>query len=691
MTSRHLSWTRWVQQNKRYIWLYVVNSILLFCLGPMKLFNEILGIIEKKDMEGWRSVPQVVIASISFDSGILWMFMFLGIFAGIYGFSYLHSRKKVDFYHSQPVSEGNRFLNIYSSGLLCCYIPYIITFIINIIIVKSYGGLSLEFFQELLANALLQMLVYFAAYQIAALMTIITGNTMYSVVLTVVAFLYEILFRKAAVEFSGLFFQNHPNYIEPEEMKCKWSPVWAILQKTEEFSWFSSTKGLWEVIGSTCIRAFIISVIIGVLAYWAYKKRNLEYTGPSLVFSKLKCVFKVCLTVLILFIFMDMYFMHKNEYEYIGNIQNLPNIVVITLGLLIVGAAVCHVVFEFLWELDIRQIRKHIGSALIAGGCAFLLFCSFYFDWYGYDAYVPDAKEVESVGIVIENDMNDNMDVDEYEIYLNNSKFTCVEVACDIARELCNTKEDSEYLINDSQDVFYVDFAFHMKDGTICYRTYATIVKEGETPLSELLNSKEYKEATYPFIYEEESLEKIVTQMEDYLYWTDKSETKKSLTVNSKEQLEKLQKALQADVEEYPESTTYTFQHENTAIGCLSVKYPMDDGEYYDTNYLVFSEYTRTMECLEEMGVTTDREIGFTLETIDTVKIYTWDEESTGMIIKDVEQQKEILALIGNMWQPRSYNLNNESYGIEICFKNGNYNYYHFNGEELPDWVKQIF
>ena len=681
MTSRHLLWTRWVQQNKRYLWLYAINGIFLFCSGPLKLLNDIVGIVERKGIEGRNAVPKVAISSVSFDFKMLWLFVLFGVFGGIYGFSYLHYKKKVDFYHSQPMSDGKRFLNTYISGLFCCYIPFVITFCLNLVIVKGYGAFSVEFLQELIANTLLQMLVYFAAYQVAVLMTILTGNVIYSILMTGTAFLYELLVRKVIVEFSGVFFQNYPD--RANTVQCKWSPVWAILQETGEWAWLDSNKEVWENAGSTLVCGFVISIIIGVVAYLVYKKRPAEYTGPSLAFKKLRSVVKVVITVIVVCIFLDMHFQEQNDYQYIRADQNLVGT---TFGMILIGIIICHIIFEFLWELDIRQVRKHFVSTLLAGGVTFLLFCSFYYDWYGYDTYVPDAEKVESVGVVV----NDYYYDDSDEECVDNVKLSCVDVACNLAKELSTEKNTWEYYIDDNQDIIFVDFAFHMKNGNTCYRTYTTYIKKGEAPLPEITNTEEYKRAVYPFIYENDNIEKITEQVEDSLYWMDKSGKRIGITDYSKEELEKLQQALQADVKEYSYNTPYIFQHENTAIGRLTVKYPTDSGDPYSTEYLVFPEYTRTMECLKEMGITTDSTRGFDLEDIEEMKILEWEHESHNKSITDLEQQKEVLSLVRNDWQPYGNNSNNATYEIEVRFKDGNVSYYYFNGKELPDWITDL-
>lgn len=301
MTSKHLLWTNWVQQNKRYLWLYAANSILLLFYGPLRLLYNLSTIPTEYRIEQ-------VHYNTGFDFGFSLLFVFLGVLAGIYVFSYLHSQKKVDFYHSQPVSDGKRFLNIYISGLLCCYVPYIISFFLNLMIATSYGSLSFDMFLQSTASALLYMLSYFASYQIAVLMTIITGNILYSIALTGIAFVYELMLRKLIVEFSDLFFQNYSYSQGRKMLQCKWSAVWALLQKTEKLTYYHSARELWEATGSTCILVAMISFATAVIAYFVYKKRPLEYTSPSLVFDKLKPVIKVLITPHILSMIFSIYY-----------------------------------------------------------------------------------------------------------------------------------------------------------------------------------------------------------------------------------------------------------------------------------------------------------------------------------------------------------------------------------------------
>lgn len=680
MTAKCCLWIRWVQQNKRYLWLYALNGIILLWMGPGNLmFSPSIG----------DTVYCDVVHKIGPNNTLFEMLIFLGVLAGIYGFSYLHSQKKVDFYHSQPVSDTNRFLNGYSSGLLCCYIPYGIAFVLNLVVVKSFGILDFDLFQKLLASTMLGMLLYFAAYHVAILMTIITGNVLYSAALTGCVFLYEIIFRKIMEEYKGFFFQHYSYNGNREALQCKWSPVWALLQKIEDISELNSSKEMWEVTGSTCIRVVILSIIIGGIAYLAYKKRPLEYNGPSFAFQRLKSVVKVVIIIPVSALFVDMYFTQW-EYDSVSNREIRTFFVSCVILFLVIG--ICHLLFEFLWELDIRAVKKHLLSTMVAFAGSVVLFGSFYFDWFGYDDYVPDSAKVESVGVEIDN----FWDVKEVGIEAN---MTCVDEACKAASEICD-----RYLDEDSFDpegsYMQADFVFRMKNGTSCYRSYRLEVKDGENPMSYLLNNESYKKETYPFIYDDSCMETLVSKIKTskhkvHFSWEDKSYVVgKRIKVKSQEQLEKLRQALRADFEEHANNTVYTSQYENIAIGCLNIEYAIDRDRYASSDYLIFPEYTRTIECLKEMGVKTDPACGFDMEKIDSVTLCNSDMKLKKKITEK-EKQRELLSYVINMWQPEIWksfeHSDNDSYRIDVKFVDEETDSYRLSGKDLPDWVTEMF
>ncbi len=48
----------------------------------------------------------------------------LAVTCGVSMFAYLHNRRKVDFYHSLPISRSRLFAVNYATGALCALVPY---------------------------------------------------------------------------------------------------------------------------------------------------------------------------------------------------------------------------------------------------------------------------------------------------------------------------------------------------------------------------------------------------------------------------------------------------------------------------------------------------------------------------------------------------------------------------------------
>ena len=688
MTSKHSLWNKWVQQNKRFTWLYVINSILLLFLGPIRLlynFNDCYSI-------EFSNMYHTAQHTLGYHTSTSFLFIGIAVLAGSILFSYLHSQKKVDFYHSQPISDENRFFNIYSSGLLCFYIPYIATFPLNLMIAKCYGVLNFDFVQFTLASMLIYMLLYFSAYQIAVLMTVLTGNILYSVCLIGVAFIYEMIFRKIITAFCTQFFHNYFFGSElfnnhAENIQCKWSPVWALLQKAENIDCNNSSLEMWEIAGSTCIQAALLSVIIGLVAYFAYKKRPMEHSGSSLVFNWLKPVTKVLLTVLVTFFTLQVFY-QEEEYRNPHAFED-AGVFIMALFYLILCLCICHVVFEIIWELDIRAVKKHFGSTLIAGGCTFCLIGSFYFDWFHYDTYVPDEKNVESVSVSFRTLFNDENDI-VYMLY--DKKSSCVKEVCEAARELCNNNTNYGQNLTNDKSCFTGYFAFHLKNGSTCYRTYKLIVDEaGKTQAENLINADEFKKVIYPFIYDTSYIEDDTISPTLKFVWCDKTNDKKKLKLEGTSQLQKLQQALKTDFEENPDISPYATIDHHSSIGMLTVQYPISDETAYESYYMIFPEYTRTMECLKEIGVTTDITTGYTLEDISSIQIYDKNNEKHKKTINNPEQIKKLLTYTLNDWQLLG-TTDFSNYEIDINFSDK----YRKSScaslnKNLPNWVLALF
>ena len=62
--------------------------------------------------------------------------------SAVQGFSYLYSRKKIDFYMGMPIKRKRRFLNIWLNGILLYVIPYLTGLLISILIAAQNNAVD---------------------------------------------------------------------------------------------------------------------------------------------------------------------------------------------------------------------------------------------------------------------------------------------------------------------------------------------------------------------------------------------------------------------------------------------------------------------------------------------------------------------------------------------------------------------
>ena len=61
----------------------------------------------------------------------------LAVTCGVSMFAYLHNRRKVDFYHSLPISRSRLFAVDYATGALCALVPYLVLHALSIVIATA--------------------------------------------------------------------------------------------------------------------------------------------------------------------------------------------------------------------------------------------------------------------------------------------------------------------------------------------------------------------------------------------------------------------------------------------------------------------------------------------------------------------------------------------------------------------------
>ena len=128
MTSK-ISFSKLMKEDfKRRSWLFAIISLILFVTQPVALLIQIDGLMASVS-EGSASFRDVQNFYQNFmGSGgqavLLVLIMIFAIICAMSGYSYLHSKVKLDFYHSLAIKRKKLFFVQYVSGLLIFALPF---------------------------------------------------------------------------------------------------------------------------------------------------------------------------------------------------------------------------------------------------------------------------------------------------------------------------------------------------------------------------------------------------------------------------------------------------------------------------------------------------------------------------------------------------------------------------------------
>ena len=95
---------------KRRNWVFWIHFLTFFCYFPGFLLLTLNSV--KKRMEYYdpvyilKNIQEGVINLFQPNPVMMFLVILLGCLAGLQAFSYLHDKKQVNFYHSQPVKRN---------------------------------------------------------------------------------------------------------------------------------------------------------------------------------------------------------------------------------------------------------------------------------------------------------------------------------------------------------------------------------------------------------------------------------------------------------------------------------------------------------------------------------------------------------------------------------------------------------
>ena len=535
MMSRSSFWGSMIENSKRRIWVWTLSALCFMLALPTYVAFSIsrqAGTLEHYirdygEVLGAQMVEANLLKAAQFCLGtsraLMVMAAGMAFLVGIQGFSWLYSRKKIDFYMGMPVKRKKRFLVIWLNGILIFLVPYVLGILISLLVATTGGVMTASLVGSALTALVRNLLLYLGVYHLAILAVMLTGN----IVITVFAFgalcLYEYIVRAVFYSYQEMFFE-HFSYqsMNTEPLVSPFTLYYELMKAMERGSdWVGYLVGL-----------LIFVVVTGILGYVCYLKRPAEAAGRAMTFGVTKPIVKILLMVPVS-LFAGYLMAETVNYRPISSQKGIGFVLFALAVCVVVGCCLMQVIYEF----DIKGALHKKAHIVVTGVSVALIFMIFRYDFMEFDSYVPKADKVESVAFVpsnYESAAGYSSHVDEWGDYMSNWEYAKqymfledVESVCELAQismeeyeqmeqyaKAMDLEEDELYTGELKEEYYwsYVSVIYRMKSGREVCREFQVNVKN-ETAvalLDEIIGEPEFKKG-----YMDGASDTLLTLLED--------------------------------------------------------------------------------------------------------------------------------------------------------------------------------
>lgn len=711
MTSKNSFWASSKENHKRRIWVWIVavlSQILLY--GAMSTIY-LSRIRNQYEMGAFRTVEafrramyQAARDALAFSDNLWPVIIFLGAIIGMQGYSYLYDRRKVDMYHSVPVSKKKRFMVIYVNGIIIYLTGNLLGLVTGTVIATAQKAVNMD----VLANEGLafvwNFLLFLVIYHAMILAVMLTGSRFVTLCLFGVFVMYEIVVYWILDSMKWSFFKTATSYYLYTNPQI--SPLFDCMNEGWELK---NAKDAAQAAGKClplCGKWILIAAVLFVAAYLCYSKRQSEAAGRPIAYRVVEPILKIAVVIpaglLVGMVVLETSF--NNE-------------MLMVTGMLVSGV-IFSAAMEVLFAFDIKSLFKHLWSGGIALAGILAVFCIYKWDLFGYDSYIPEQNKIESIAISVSG-YYDNYWDENFE-YISQSDFekehmfiTDTEPVLALARKFQTADEEQ------MADARSVQVLYRLKSGRQVNRSFIIDYDDADVQaqLNRIMASEAYREGVFQNMTEDVYWDRLMR-----VTYTNGA----AKVVIPVEEAGRLKEAWKKDMEQYD----FTLVRENHPCGQISLQY----ANYMSSNLLVYEEFENTIACLKELEAYYP--VKLNAADIDYITVtnyhnelteseynddpgYDFDREAYGLVdtavavseddvyvdysvretFYDEEQISEILENLHPVWLTSEFagrDATEDGYAVEVVFKKDTtypyerdsyyFNYY-FLGGQVPEFV----
>lgn len=619
MISNHSSFKIFKEEYKKYIWAlaltiigFISSKIILPLLDYSNYINTKNRFVQNlsNDEEYLLKKLELLNDYLTIDNDFNKVVVIgLAVLLGAVIFSYLHNKKKIDFYHSLPITRINLFFIKYFLGIAIALPIIIVSHLLLYGIFSILLGGNIIAFKEVLEAVFIDIVFFIVIYSITVFANILAGNTIIGIILSgVLLNLFSIMIL-VIFSLSDIFFSQVIDLGYIFDYQLKYNPIICYLGLKNNLDYFSITSINFSKFNILSMY-ILITLIITIINLILFKIRKSEKASVCISFKYAKTILKylgVCIGAVLVGV---IFYLISNS------------IFALYLGV-ILGCIILHCLVEIIYDFDFRAIFKNwysiIGCFVI---CCLIIF-SYQFDIFKRIDYVPSIDKIENVDINIYNDSEEAKNIQSQDV---------IQAALELHKEyLESTIEKNKYSTEN------IKIKYKLKNGSILVR-YIGIdypnLEDEEIPnknnlLSKIINDKEYIEKAYSILYRTDIKEDDITT---FIY--DNSGNSDEPKDNFKYDNKKLIENIKKDIEQ---NGIYTVNEEVL----FSIRFYIErswEYEIVNNSYTIniSNKYKNTLNYLESLNIYPE---DIKIEDVD----YIYDENKN-LNIKDEDGIKKVLS-----------------------------------------------
>lgn len=619
------------------------------------------------------------------------------IITGMFGFRFLFHGNMVDLYHALPVKRNTMYGVCWLNGILIWFIPFAVC--TGAVVLMGCGmaaqlsaglesqGLMLEMLKEVGRSVATVAVIYLLVYHLVLTSVMLAGNLLNALISmlilgfgTIAAYGLGVVYFDTYMEtFYGAFWNREVVYT---------SPLFSALVLLNTEFGMTDAAEVWICI----LQNLAVGLGLGVCAWLLYRRRPSETAQQGIGIPAVAACFRVFLGTAggmcgwALFVLL------------VSDVRALSWGI---FGAVLTAVCACGIL-DMIFQMDVRAFFSHKLQMAAATGLALLLCFLFYWDWMGYDTYLPDREEIAEIAV--------------YDGYLTNSYFLYGISNNSILENMHFQEKDILYpylermVENEAEEkgeeYDRLETKITLNNGRSYYRYYRA-TREDREVVWPILSSEEYLK--YAYLIEEEGCEyrDFQLQTDGEIFYEKKGEDGAVLAILS---------AYNQDLREHPESVMlgdgkvlaslsvnlvfeneWSFVHKEIAADVYeSMEHTVEalqkaGYEVPGSNETEVAAFVLMLECgenvpaQERIALAGERygvegyydekeEIGEPLGAESGERVQMMAENPAGskvVVITDREEVKELTALTSFRWPSRNTSVFGSDY-IEIIIRKNN-------------------